>query len=443
MFLSRNEPCSMTRHAVLTVLALLLAMGPSQPSIAQTSGAPTGAADEAGRREEAYHLIGPKLAQADRDAASGRLSDASRRYEEAYSLALRVGAKADPERARAVAGVSTTRLQLAQSAQKRGWLNEALAHTERVLRVDPLNQEAGKLKQDLDRAIARKRGLTPSAETLGQMPEIRENKLQVGTLVQDARVFFEAGQLEKAEAKLNEALKADPSHEAANYYLKLVLDERSRVEAKRRGAISKYGLLQIEEAWNKPLTKDKLPSANPFATTNLVHTSKGRQTIKSKLERIRLDEVKFEELPLSEVVRYLKEEAKARDPDRQGINFFINPYLDNVASAGAVTIDPNTGQTIQSQAAEQVNLNDVTIRIEPALNGVRMVDALDAITKSASSPLKITIEDYAVVFMHKAPERAQLVTRTFRVNPNTFQTGLESVAGITFGDFQTDRKSVV
>ena len=145
MFPSSNEPCSMTRHAVVTVLALLLALGSSLPSSAQTSGTPPGTTDEAGRREEAYQLIGGKLAQADRDAAAGRLADASRRYEEAYTLAVRVGAKADPEKAKAVAGVSSTRLQLAQSAQKRGYLNEAVAHAERVLRVDPLNQEAGKL----------------------------------------------------------------------------------------------------------------------------------------------------------------------------------------------------------------------------------------------------------------------------------------------------------
>lgn len=437
MFLSRNEPCSMTRHAVVTVVAFLLALGPSLPVAAQTAASGPGVADEAARREEAYQVLAGKLAQADRDAAAGRLADASRRYEEAYADAVRVGAKADPERARAVAGVSTTRMQLARNAHKNGWLNEASAHAERALKVDPLNQEAAKLKQEIDRALAQKRGLTPSADSLGQLPEIREKKVQIGTLVQDARIFFEAGELQKAEAKLDEALKADPSHEGANYLMKLVLDERARVEAKRRAIVSKYGLLHIDEVWNKPLTKDHLPSANPFATTNLVHTSKGRQAIKSKLERIRLDEVKFEELPLSEVVRYLKDESKARDPDKQGINFFINPYLDNAPSAGTVSIDPNTGATVQTGGGEQINLNDITIRIEPALNGVRMSDVLDAITKSASSPLKVTIEEYAVVFMHKAPERAQLVTRTFRVNPNTFESGLQSVAGVTFGDFQT------
>ncbi len=441
MFPSRYEPRSMTRHAV-TVLAILLTLGPALQMGAQPAGAPPGSSMEEARRQEAYQLLGTTLQLADRDATAAektpsRLSDAARRYERAYELAVFIGTKADPEKARAIAGVASTRLQLARRGQKTGHLNEAVAHVDRVLRLDPLNPEAAKLKQELDRLVAERRGRVPSAESLGQLPEIQQKRLQVDTLVQDARVFFDAHELDKAEAKLREALDADPSHEAANYYLKLVLDEKARVEAKRRDIISKDGLLEIDEVWNRPMSKNRLPAANPFATTNLVHTSKGRQGILNKLHTIRLDEVKFEELPLSEVVRQLKDESKARDPQGQGINFFINNYLDNTQSAPQVTTDPNTGQLITIQPAEQVPLQDVSVRIDPALNNVQLSDVLDAVTKSASSPIKFTVEDYAVVFMHKAPERAQLITRVFRVNPNTFQSGLESVIGITIGNFQT------
>lgn len=435
MSVSSNESRSMTRQAVVSVLALLLLAGSPLSVTAQAPSSPPSVGDEAVRRDEAYQLIGSKLQQADRDVAAGRISDAARRYEEAHSMAVVVGSKADAERDRAVAGVVATRLQLAKSAQKRGYLNEAVAHAERVLKVAPLNQEAAKLKQELDKAVAQRRGKVPSAESLGQLPEIQEKHVAVGTLVQDARVFRDVGELDKAEKKLKEALDVDPNNEAANYYLKLVLDDKARLESKRRGILSKYALLNIDEVWNKPLTKENLPAANPFATTNLVHTSKGRQQIKSKLDRIRLDVV-FPELPLSEVVKFLKDEAKKRDPENEGVNFFINPYLDNQPAAAGFTVDQN-GNQIPAPAAEQINLNEVTIRIDPALNNIRMSDALDAITKSSSTPIKISIEDYAVVFMHKRPESAQLITRTFRVNPNTFESGLESVSGLAFGDFQT------
>lgn len=437
MFPSRNEPSSMIRPVAVPIIALLLAWGAALPVPFHAQAQVPSAIEEGARREEAYRLLGQTLAQADRDATAGRLAEAARRYEDAYQLATRVGSRADVERDRAIAGVSSTRMQLANDVRRRGHVDEALAHVERVLRLDPLNQQAAALKQDLDRVLAQRRGRVPSADTLGQLPEIREGNIRVATLVQDARVFLEAGQLARAEEKLVTALEAEPGNAAANYYMKLVLDEKARVETRRRGIMNKYSLLEIDEAWTKPLNRSQLPPSNPFARTNLVHTSKGRQTIMSKLDRIRMNDVKFEELPLSEVVLYLREESRLRDPEGEGVNFFINPYLDNTQAAGQFFTDPNTGQIIQIQGAEQVNLNDVSVRIYPALDNVRMSDVLDAVTKAASSPIKITIEDYAVVFMHKRPEAAQLVTRIFRVNPNTFESGLQSVAGIPFGDFQT------
>src|SRR4030095_2561381 len=45
--------------------------------------------------------------------------------------------------------------------------------------------------------------------------------------------------------------------------------------------------------------------------------------IQTKLENIRLSEVVFDSLPLSEVLKSLYEESKKRDPDKEGINFLI------------------------------------------------------------------------------------------------------------------------
>lgn len=434
----------MTSPAALRTLALLACLGTATlPLRAQDPSAAQTVMDEGVRRQEAAKLLTRKLADADRDLSAGRVSDAARRYDEAVDLAAKVGPTAGAEAQQAATGVVSTRLQLAQRAQSRGYLNEAEAHVVRVLKVDPANTEAAALKQQIDATLARRKGLVPSPDAVSQLPAIEQRRLEVATLVQDGRLFWEAGDIEKAEERLRLALKEDPSNGPANYYMKLVLEAKNAQYVDQRGITSREGLIMVEQVWNRPLNRDNLPPANPFARTNLVHTSRGRQQIKSKLERIVLDEIKFEELPLSEVVRQLKDEARARDPDKQGINFFINPFLDNAPAGGGTAVDPTTGQIIALPPAEQVNLNDVTVKIEPPLNRVTMSDLLDAITKSASSPIKVTIEDYAVVFTHKPAERAQLVTRFFRVNPNTFQQGLENVFGITF-DIQTgDRKSVV
>src|SRR5439155_16974841 len=43
-------------------------------------------------------------------------------------------------------------------------------------------------------------------------------------------------------------------------------------------------------------------------------------------------------------------------------------------------------------------------------------------------------EDYAVILSQKPPDAAQLETRTFKIDPNTFQQGLESVGIFPLGN---------
>ena len=143
-----------------------------------------------------------------------------------------------------------------------------------------------------------------------------------------------------------------------------------------------------------------IPKPNLFNRTNLIYTTKGRQNILSKLDRIRLDAVKYDNVSLNDVVNKLREDAKSRDPDKIGINFFI----DRQALATLVTgptggIDQATGLPVGAAAApEAVDIASVSIKIMPPLDDVRLADVLDAITKTSDRPIKYSILDYAVVF---------------------------------------------
>ncbi len=124
----------------------------------------------------------------------------------------------------------------------------------------------------------------------------------------------------------------------------------------------------------------------------------GRQVISNKLERIRLDTVSYDGLPLSEVVNNLRDEAKKRDPEKKGINFLMNP---NPPASSAPVLAPMLGpdgNPLPAPPAEQVDLNRVSVRIKPPLTDVRLVDVLDAVVKVADHPMKYTVEDYGVVF---------------------------------------------
>jgi type II secretory pathway component GspD/PulD (secretin) len=64
---------------------------------------------------------------------------------------------------------------------------------------------------------------------------------------------------------------------------------------------------------------------------------------------------------------------------------------------------------------------------------VRLVDLVDAISNSCDQPIKYSVEEYAVVFSRKTADAAQLFTRTFKVDPDTFWQGLMGVSIDTFG----------
>src|ERR1039458_5200449 len=112
--------------------------------------------------------------------------------------------------------------------------------------------------------------------------------------------------------------------------------------------------------------------------------SRGRQAIINKLESIRLDTVRYDGLPLGEVVINLRDEAKKRDPDKKGINFLMNQNMDpgEAAAIPAPAVGPN-GNLVPAPAAEQVDLSAISIKINPALTDVRLVDVLDAVVKVA------------------------------------------------------------
>jgi beta-lactamase regulating signal transducer with metallopeptidase domain len=120
--------------------------------------------------------------------------------------------------------------------------------------------------------------------------------------------------------------------------------------------------------------------------------------VEAKLKQIVLDEVKFDGLPLSEVLLYLNEQSMKRDPDKIGVNFLINPNFRPVSLRDGV--DPTTGLPLAA-APEQFDVGAVVIKFNMPLRHVTMKDVLDAIVTVADHPIGYTLEDYGVVFAAK------------------------------------------
>lgn len=156
------------------------------------------------------------------------------------------------------------------------------------------------------------------------------------------------------------------------------------------------------------------PTVTSFERTNRPHMSKGRKAIISKLDSIRLDSVKYYNLPLTNVINNLSEQVKLHDPDGIGINFFIDRGV------------PDTN------ANDATDVGAASVMINPALTNASLGNVLNAIVAGADKPIKFAVLDYAVALsLRKDPvKRAQTKTLS---NSNLVITFTEVSFGPTVG----------
>ncbi len=171
----------------------------------------------------------------------------------------------------------------------------------------------------------------------------------------------------------------------------------------------------------------RLAAPNPLVTNDVIHTSPGREMIFRKLNSLHLESVSWHDgRPLSEVIRYLAEQSKLRDPDKKGINFIFNP---NVAASTAAT----------NAAPETVDATAINVKL--MLNNASLHDVLDAVVLVADRPIKYSVEDYAVV-ISPVPQPPMLEERVFKVDPRIFAAHLRSILDLQTSNVPEMAKSL-
>jgi tetratricopeptide (TPR) repeat protein len=219
--------------------------------------------------------------------------------------------------------------------------------------------------------------------------DVDTQKAKNAALVREARAMFEVGKVKAAKKNLKEVLEHDPQNLEALYYLNLV-----------------------DEAEFKKAFENRDVIIHPIPLYSV--TNNPRNALVAKLGTIRFDRVQFDDLTLDAVVRFLENQTRRLDPEQQGIHFIISPESDDS--------DPGSTRSGPGDVAA------VRIRILPALTDVRLDDVLHAIVKVADRPIQYSVEDHAVVFAWKR-RSLPLYTRIIKVNPDTFNQGMESALG--------------
>jgi len=417
--------------AVLLPLGFLLLLAAALP--AQTNSATDLAVNRAVIDQANTILLRQKLEDAKAAAGRGDLLGASKLYEDAKALVDQIGSGIDDETAKTISGLVAVRLAIARQAQHDGNYPEADTQVMRALRVAPHNADALAFKKENDQLMASLKGRIPDVATLEVIPQVVSNKTAAATLVMDGKLLYEMGKFDEAGVKLNQALKMDPDNQGAFYYLNLVRQANFAREEQNRTTQAADSMVKVSQAWS-PKVGIGLPVPNPYVTNTDVHTGVGREVIYRKLNNIRLDGVSWPDgLPLSEVIRYMTEQSRLRDPEKKGINFIFNPNVEASAAAngpggpgglgvpgGPVQLNGATGaQDLTGAAAQPETLDASTVNVKLVMNDISLHDALDAVALVADHPIKYSVEDWGVVFSGKPsgpeiePDDQDRSSRTF------------------------------
>ena len=188
----------MIKTVTTVTVSLALLLGAALPLLGQPSAGQI-AADEAVKREAMTIQLRKTLEDAKKTRKKGDLEGAARLDEEAYALVQNIGVGIESERKETISGLVSISLEMAEKAQRRGDLAEADTRVKRALRVDPKNEAAQKFKKNNDKLLEQQRGQVASQEVRSRLPEIREERVQTSTLVQDGRLLIEMGRLDEAE----------------------------------------------------------------------------------------------------------------------------------------------------------------------------------------------------------------------------------------------------
>ena len=423
------------------------------------------AEEEALRRQERKLVMDENLQRAKRLQKEKNFTDAAKIYEEAIGHAKLLGGVETVEKSyrEALAGLIHCRLQLGLALQEKYEFKAAAAEVDKIFPFDPRNAAAEKFKQFNEVVESAHRGRLPSQGVLSLQPKLAEQRTEVLQLVRDGQLYWQMGEYQEAKLKLEAAIKKDPLNEAAFFYLRLVMESEFDIESKKRDKTYGDRVVEVSKKWNEG-TRTDLPKPNPYFRTNsyvpfLTYTSTGQfwgaQRINQKLDTIIFPEITYDGLPLPEVVKLLDGDTKKYDPEKKGLNFMINnvatDYLSlNVPGPGgpggaaaaaapaAPVLDPMGNPIAETTTGSKPDLDTVLIKVTTVLKDLTLRQVLDVICKTAevkmpdgrSAGLKFSIEEYAIVFSPKLPEQAALFARTFKVNPDTFVQGLQSVVSI-------------
>jgi general secretion pathway protein D len=248
----------------------------------------------------------------------------------------------------------------AQEAASRKDYARALTYWEEALSYAPDNKDyqAAYLQADRQANPLKTRYPGNTAAT----PELESKVERIQALLVEGDRFLETGQYARARSRYDAVLVIDPNNAAA--WKRIEKAEKAKYESAnlQYKARREKAMADAEGAWSEKV----LPQAEKSNTIVTNETGDGRSTdILDKLQTIKIPELNFNEVDITDAVDYIRQQSKALDPDKKGVNIVLK--LEPTVGGGAL---PAGVTRTLSLNVRNVPLEDV-IRYVSSLTGMQ------------------------------------------------------------------------
>jgi general secretion pathway protein D len=392
-------PISDRLTTTLASRARLLALAPAtclllaQPIFAQSSSAMAQA--EVQRRANNATEAQELLKKGDESYKAGKWSDAVAAYTGARELLPEAPATAELRKATTDRLVQAS-VELAREQRRLGDVSGAKATVDKVLdaSVAPDSGSALEMRDQLDDPIR-----TNPAVTKKDGQDVEEARLAL----YKAEGYYNLGDYDKAARVYEEVLRTDPYNKAARRGMEQVARQRSDYARAAYDEARADILSQVDEAWQLRVRPGEVL---PEDLTGGGVTSNAPVSVTNKMERIILPVVDFQDVSIQEAFDFLRAQSAdldtvELDPARRGINFVL---------------DLGSGDEAAKAKSAKITLQ---LKSVPLANVVKHICDMTHTVPVA--------QDWAISIRPVGAGTTEMVTRSFRVQPDFLTSGAATV----------------
>lgn len=172
-----------------------------------------------------------------------------------------------------------------------------------------------------------------------------QRDFDVEVLFEQGMVFYRNQRYADARDLFEQILLKDPYEVRAIRQLNRISDRFIEVAHEKHATITRERLAEVAWKWAEPVTP---LLAGPGAPTVGRVVRKTEETgIRAKLDNIRIPEIRFDDVPIPDVIEVLKRRSRELDPDGEGVNIFLRlapPGAESAATASTPAAAPGFGE---------------------------------------------------------------------------------------------------